>query len=347
MLPVIPFFFWISRMLCALLSRRDPDSWQHKYLVAEKELQILRRTLNQHGLAPRLIKSDRFFFASFRSVLNRISDALTIVKPKTVMAWYHDFLKLRWTHPSGRRGRKPIAQTIKNLILAIKKSNLFFGLTKIQGELAKLDIDLGRSTIQRVLHEHRRNRDLLPWGTWRAFLKVHWNSLFACDFFTVDGALGQCWYVFFLIELKSRQIVQWGVTANPTKIFVQQQLLSFTESRSGPIHLIHDHGPELMAVDYRGYRITGHPTCILSPNLNAYAERFVRFVRRECLDHFIILSQRHLKNLLREYIGYYNHRRPHQGLGNQIPSGRPPDAQGPIRSRPVLVGLFRDYYRSA
>ncbi len=102
-----------------------------------------------------------------------------------------------------------------------------------------------------------------------------------------------------------------------------------------------------MAVDYQSYGITDHPTCIASPNLNAYAERFVRSVRRECLDHFIVLCQRQLKNLMGEYIGYYNHRRPHQGLGNQIPSGRPPNSQGAIRSRPVLFGLYRDYFRSA
>jgi len=114
---------------------------------------------------------------------------------------------------------------------------------------------------------------------------------------------GKRWFVFFIEELKSRNIVQWG--------------------------------------------ITDHPTCIASPNLNAYAERFVRSVRRECLDHFIVLGRRHLKNLLQEYITYYNHRRPHHGLGNQIPSGRPPNPLGPIRSGPVLFGLFRDFYRSA
>jgi putative transposase len=188
--------------------------------------------------------------------------------------------------------------------LTIKKANLFFGLSRIQGELAKLDIDLGRTTIQRILLEHRSNGDLQPLGTWKQFLKAHWDSLFACDFFTVDGALGHRWYVFFMVELKSRRVVQWGTSQNPTITFLRQMWLAFTEKHSGPCHVIHDHGPELMHFPYQEYGVTGHPTCIASPNLNAYAERFVRSIRRECVDHFIFVGERQLRNVVRQYIDY-------------------------------------------
>jgi len=147
--------------------------------------------------------------------------------------------------------------------------------------------------------------------------------------------------------LKDRKVVQWGVTEHPTENFLQQMLLAFTECRSGPIHLIHDHGPELMSIDYRSYGITNHPTCIASPNLNAYAERFVGTVRRECLDRFIVFGQRQLRNLIKAYVEYYNTRRPHQGLGNRLPDGCSPAREGPIRHRGLCYGLVHDFYRGA
>jgi len=334
------FFFAIVRFL--FLSTGE---LYLRCLVLEKQLQIANRTLEQHNLRPRMSVFDRFQFSLFAPFRRSLVGAFILSRPDTLMRWYRHFLKLRWIFPRKKPGRKAITKTIRQLVLTIKKLNPWFGLSKIQGELAKNAIILGRTSIQRILHGFRRDGTLQPWGSWAGFLKAHWDSLFACDFLTVDTAFGKRFFVFFIQELKSRSIVQWGVTEFPTKSFIQQQIVAFKESRSGPVHLIHDHGPELMSFQYTAYGITNHPTCIASPNLNAYAERFVGTIRRECLDRFIIVGQRQLRNLVKAYVEYYNSRRPHQGIGNRLPDGSTPASEGAIRSRRVCFGLVHDFYR--
>jgi putative transposase len=126
--------------------------------------------------------------------------------------------------------------------------------------------------------------------------------------------------VFFMMRLSSRKIVQLGFTENPTKSVVHQQMQDFREKYPRQkVQLIHDNGPELCAVDYRPHRIKDIRTSIRAPNMNAYAERFVRSVRQEALDNFIIVSREQAKRIVREYVEYYNHQRPHQGIGNDIP----------------------------
>ncbi len=338
---IFSFFFGIVRNL--FLSK---GQLHLRCLVLEKQLQIAHRTLKQRGLRPQISVFDRFHFSLFAPFRKSLGRAFILFQPDTLLRWYRHFLRLRWLFPYRKPGRKAITKTIKSLVLTIKRLNPWFGLSKIQGELSKNGIDLGRTSIQRILHEFRRNGKLQPWGSWKTFLKAHWESLFACDFLTVDTAFGKRLFVFFIEELKSRSIVHWGVTDHPTTIFIQQQILSFQEKRSAPIHLIHDRGPELMAFRWDYYGITDHPTCVASPNLNAYAERFAGTLRRECLDRFLILGQRQLKNLIRAYVEYYNTRRPHQGIGNTIPSGSTPISEGTIRSRSLCFGLVHDFYRN-
>ena len=343
MLPAL--FSLVACLIMILFLPRDPDHWRLRCLVLEKQLQVLRRSLRHRQVRVRWRFSDRCFLAFLVPFLKKISAALVIIRPETVLQWHRKLLKRRWTFRH-RPGRKSIAPSVRELVLSIKTANRYFGLTKIQGELAKLGIILGRTTIQRILHGYRRTGDLQPWGTWKQFLKAHWDSLFACDFLTVDGALGQCWYVFFLVQLKTRKIVQWGVTDHPNRTFLRQQFLNLTETHLSGGHVIHDHGPELMGFPFAEYGFTGHPTCIASPNLNAYAERFVRSVRTECLDHFIVFTEKQLGTLMKQYVEHYNNRRPHQGIGNRIPSGCPPALDGVILSRPAVSGLVRDFYRS-
>jgi len=153
--------------------------------------------------------------------------------------------------------------------------------------------------------------------------------------------------VFFIEELKSRKIVLFRVTANPNRIFVQTQLDEFMYDRDGTeTHLIHDYSGELRCQDYSSFRITKVKIPAYAPNLNAFAERFVKSARWECFDHFIIFSQKQVHNLMKMYVHYYNHHRPHQSLGNAPPV--PSEiGKGKIKKESVLFGLYTRFYRDA
>ena len=166
------------------------------------------------------------------------------------------------------------------------------------------------------------------------------------DFFTVDTILNQRFYVFFIIRHETREIIQFGITMNPVKEFVRQQITDFTYDLKSSVYLIHDRTGEFW-LNYDDYGIDGIKTSVKAPNMNSIAERFIGSVRREILDHFIIISQNQLYTILKEYIEYYNTKRPHQGIDQRIPKGHNIENTGRIKSRPILFGLNYEYYRKA
>ncbi len=223
---------------------------------------------------------------------------------------------------------------------------MLWGVYRIQDEVHKINVSVSRETIRKVLTVYRLTGEIKPNLTWSKFLKAHWESLFACDFFTVDLFGFSRLYVFFIIELKSRRIVHWNITMNPSIQFLRNQFSLFTEFFTN-VYLIHDNSGELKWFPYDEYGITGVSTTPYSPNMNAYAERFVRSIRTECLDWMYVINQNQVRNIMREYIRYYNSYRPHQGIG------RIPDATviqqttGSIRKERLLFGLHHRYYRQA
>ena len=217
---------------------------------------------------------------------------------------------------------------------------------RIQDELRKINIDISRETIRKVLADYRANGEIKPNLSWATFLNAHWDSLFACDFFTVDMFGFSRLYVFFILELKSRKIVHWNITTNPNIQFLRNQFSYFSEIYPSSF-LIHDNSGELKWFPYSEYGIMGVATVPYSPNMNAYAERFVRSVRAECLDWMIVFNHKQLRNIIREYVKYYNTVRPHQGIGKVPDGGEKSDCMGRIRKEPVLFGLHHRYYREA
>jgi transposase InsO family protein len=155
------------------------------------------------------------------------------------------------------------------------------------------------------------------------------------------------WYVFFIIELKTRKIVQYGITTNPTIQFLRNQFSVFEYDFPGAT-LIHDNSGELRWFPYNQYNFKDVRIVPYSPDMNAYAERFVRSIRQECLDNFVIFTQGQLRRLVNNYIEYYNNYRPHQGLKG-IPNGPPEQSSktGTIKQKPLLFGLHNHYYREA
>jgi len=212
----------------------------------------------------------------------------------------------------------------------MKLGNRLWGSRRIANELKKVSIDVSHTAIGKLITSFYRDGTLKPTGSWGTFVKSHWDSLFACDFFTADvfGSLKR-FHVFFIIELATRKIAQYCCTDHPNIAFLRNQLSYFSE-RHPNARLIHDNSGELKHFPYAQYDIKGVATVPYAPNMNAYAERFVRNVREDCLDHFIIFNWRQLNNIVGQYVRYYNAQRPHMGLGGKVPAGQTPPPEGSV-----------------
>lgn len=231
-----------------------------------------------------------------------------------------------------------------------------WGNGKIAGELLKLGVEISDQTIANILKRYgipplpqRR-----PSLSWRHLMTHYQQRLIACDFFTVETLFLHTLYVFFFIELGTRRVHFAGCTAHPTGAWVTQQARQFVwtvnESKPPPHFLIHDRDSKFTsAFDavFASEHIKIIRTPVRAPNANAYAERWVRTVREECLDKLLILNEGHLRQVMRDYIGYYNQARPHQGIGQQTPVPQlTQNPVGAIHSRSVL-GIINDYYHNA
>ena len=238
----------------------------------------------------------------------------------------------------------PLA-TIK-LIWQLSTDNRLWGAERIRGELLKLGLSVSKRTIQKYLKQMPGHR---PHGqTWMTFVRNHAADIWACDFLQTYDIFFQTIFVFVIIELGSRRVVHVNVTRSPSDIWVAQQLRDATPFDKAPKYLIRDNDRKFghhfanVAAEIEVLR-----TPIRAPRANAFCERFIGSLRRECLDHVLILSDRQLRRVLKEYILYFNQDRPHQGIGQNIPiaSNSPPLVDGAIRVRPVLGGLHHTYFR--
>ena len=333
---------FLLRIICTLLkSKKELIIQLH---VHKKELEILKR-INQKKRI-RIKHYDRVIF----SILNKISnikEIISIVKPETVLFWQKQLIKHFWTYrTTNRGGRPPVEEDIKQLILSMKNDNLYWGYKKIQGELIKLGISLDQKTIRNILTDFRRKGKIKRSMTWMQFLRLQAHSIYAMDFFTIDTIINQRLYVYFILYHKTREIVQFAITTNPTREFVRQQLIEFEQKLDHVVYLIHDHAAQFN-LNYIEYGIRGIKTTVQAPNMNALAERVIGSVRRESLDYYLLINEKQIKRILNEYINYYNSKRPHQGIDQRIPNGYNSQLRGKVQKSPILSGLCYHYFRSA
>jgi putative transposase len=227
------------------------------------------------------------------------------------------------------------------------EENLRWGTERIRGELLKPGLRVSKSAIQKYIKEVRKSHPSSQ--NWATFLRNHASQIWACDFLQTYDIFFRTVFVFVIIELGSRRLVHFGVTRNPTDNWVAQQLREATPFGEGPRFLIRDnddkYGDSFARV---GAGIEVLKTPYRAPKANAICERFLGSLRRECLDHGLVLSERHLYRVVKDYKEYFNYARPHQGIEQYIPC-RPerPDAppvNGKLASRPVLSGLHHDYF---
>jgi putative transposase len=313
-------------------------------LFQQKQITCLKRSLCFRKKRIKVDPLSKRFICFLLSLFPILKKHLAIVQPETVLTWTRNLIKRFWTFPHRptTKGRPSTPQVVKDLILSMKNQNLFWGAKRIQGELLKLGITLHKKTISNILKGFRKQGKIKSSLTWSRFIKAHIDSLFATDFFTVDSIFNKRFYVFFIIHLKTRKITDLCLTTNPTRRFVRQRLIHFSEDKDTKSYLIHDRSPEFTQ-NYPLYNIKGVATPVRSPNMNAYAERFISSVRREALDNFIILNEKQLRTILLRYIHYYNSRRPHQGIRQKIPDGYVPQTKGTVVSVPMLSGLHHHY----
>ena len=239
------------------------------------------------------------------------------------------------------------------MIQRLARENQLWGAERIRGELLKLGANVARSTVQRYV---QRLRITGPGDqNWAAFLRNHAPQIWACDFVQTYDIVFRTIFVFVIIELGSRRVVHFNITRHPTDAWLAQQLREATPFGERPGYLIHDNdgkfGSKVAAVA-AATEIEVLHTPVEAPKANAICERFIGSLRRECLDHILILSKRHLYRVVKEYTNYFNHARPHQGIDQQIPctSFSMKDdlpMEGAIISHSVLGGLHHDYRRAA
>ena len=257
----------------------------------------------------------------------------------------------------GKGGRPPIDKELSDLIVRLAEENTRWGYGKIAGELQKLGYEVSISTVRNVLKAH----DILPapvrFGSigWKTLMTHYKDQLLACDFFTVETIRMKTLYVFMYIELATRRVYLAGVTEHPDGAWVAQQarnmvwLLDERETDTDLRCLIRDNDKKFTlsfdaVFESEGIKILRTP--YQAPNANSIAERWIRTARNECLDHILIWNEAHLRRTLNEFADYYNHARPHQGLGQQSPVPRtPPETEGVVTYRQVLGGIINDYYR--
>lgn len=283
-------------------------------------------------------------------------NSLLLFKPATVLQWHRELVKRKWTFQRCKVGRPRLDEELETLILRLAQENPSLGCKKLQGELGKLGYDVGISTVRDVLRRHHippaPDRDKTH-SNWKTFLDHYRTQMLACDFFTVETVLLQTVYVLFFIELSTRRVYLAGCTDQPNSAWVTQQarqILWQIQDRTPSIRfLIHDRDTKFTGTFGTVFAAEGIETVLTPyrvPNANAFAERWVRSVREECVDQLLILNQRHLQRVLWEYVDYFNTSRPHQGLNQQtpIPFARS-SARGPIVRRDVLGGILHDYQR--
>jgi transposase InsO family protein len=281
------------------------------------------------------------------------------VRPETLLRWHRELVRKKWTYRrTGHPGRPPVDADVRDLVVRVGRENPRWGYQRIRGELLKLGIRISATTVRTILL--RGGLDPAPrrgGPTWTEFLRSQAAGILATDFFTVETISLKTLYVLFFIELSTRRVYVAGVTANPDFAWVTQQArnLAIEERLSGVRFLLRDRdakysGPFDAVLRAEGVRIIRTP--IRAPRANAFAERFVRTVRRECLDHVLIYDRRHLERVLGAYVAHYVDERPPRGLGLAVPAGirlaQVPGATPTlVKRRDVLGGLIHEYRRAA
>jgi transposase InsO family protein len=275
---------------------------------------------------------------------------MVLVKPATIIQWHRSGFRRywRWRSRSRRPGRHHVDRAVRDLIRQISRANPLWGAPRIHGEIRKLGITVSQATVARCM----TRRPKAPSPSWRSFLRNHMDGIAAADMFVVATATFQLLYVLVVLGHDRRKIIHLGVTRHPTNDWLARQITEAFPWDSALHYLLRDrdaaYGPRFCQ-RIRAMSIEEVVTAPRSPWQNADVERVIGSIRRECLDHLIIFSERHLRRLLTSYVAYYHQSRTHLSLDKDCPAPRPiqPSEMGKIIALPQLGGLHHRYERRA
>jgi transposase InsO family protein len=310
--------------------------------VLRHQLIVLRRRL--HGRV-RLTNHDRWFLIQLYRWFPSILQVLTIIRPETLVRWHRAGFRCYWRWKARPLGGRPQIDTeLRALIRRMSVENPLWGAPRIHGELLKLGFEVAQSSVAKYMVKRRGP----PSQGWRTFLRNHAPDIAAMDLFVVPTIGFDLLYAFVIVRLDRRDLVWINVTANPTAEWVACQITEAFPWDEAPRYLIRDHDRIYGRVVTRRLRAMGirdKPTAPASPWQNGFAERLIGSIRRECVDHIIVLGEVHLRRILRSYAAYYNGIRTHRSLQKDAPVSRPVQRTGAINPHAILGGLHHQYVR--
>ena len=336
------------RDLCRLIGWMVVDLIRSRVML-EAEIWTLRQQINVlRRTAPKKLSFcavDRMIFVGLYRLFPKICGALAIVKPDTLVRWHRAGFRSYWRWKSRRRGGRPIVPVeIRRLIREMSIANPLWGAPRIHGELLKLGIDIGQTSVAKYMARRRGP----PSQGWKTFLNNHADGIAAMDLFVVPTISFRLLYGLLIMGHGRRQILWFGVTSHPTAEWMANQLTEACGWEQAPRYLIRDRDGvfgELFVRRLRSMGIRDRPTSPRSPWQNGFAERLIGSIRRECLDHVVVFGERHLRHILLSYMKYYNEVRTHLSLEKDTPVSRAVERTGHILCRPVLGGLHHQYIR--
>ena len=321
---------------------RSRASLLAEILVLRHQLNIQRRRLPTRQT---FSDTDRLIFAALYRFVPAVISALAIVKPATVIKWHRAGFKLYWRWKSRRRGGRPtVPLEIRQLICEMSIANPLWGAPRIHGELLKLGLDIGQTSVAKYMVRRR----VPPSQGWKTFLHNHADGIVAMDLFVVPTISFRLLYGLLIMGHGRRHILWFGVTAHPTAEWIANQITESCGWEQAPGYLIRDRDGaygEIFIRRLRSMGIRDRPTSPRSPWQNGYCERLIGSIRRDCLDHVVVFGERHLRYLLGSYANYYNQNRTHLSLNKDSPASRVIQTVGRILPLPILGGLHHQYVR--
>ena len=325
---------------------RSHESLRLEHLALRHQLAVYQQMIHR----PRLRPSDRVFWAWLSRLWAGWQHALAFVQPHTVITWQKKRFREDWrcVGQQGTPGRPPVAKDVRDLIRDMSQANPTWGSPRIVGELRKVGIEVAKSTVAR--YRLRPRKPSSP--TWKAFLKNHVNDLNAMDFFVVPTMTYKILFVLVILVHERRRVVHFNITEHPTAQWTAQQVVEAFPWDEAPKYLLRDRDRIYSDAFRRQVRNIGIEEVIIAPRSpwqNPYVERLIGSIRRELLDHVIVLNEQHLRDLLTAYVVYYHRFRTHLSLAMDCPEPRPislPD-RGRVIAVPEVGGLHHHYERRA
>jgi transposase InsO family protein len=334
-------------LLCFVLSVlaapfKSKSRLEAENAVLRHQLIVLRRKVQGRI---RLTNNDRWFLIQLYRWFPSILQVLAIIRPETLVRLHRAGFRIYWRWKSRSRGGRPqIEADLRELIRKMSIENPLWGAPRIHGELLKLGFEVAQSSVAKYMVK----RVGPPSHGWRTFLRNHVSDIAAMDLFVVPTIGFDLLYAFVIVRLSRRELLLINVTSHPTAEWIARQLTEAFPWNEAPRYLIRDRDRIYGAVVMRRLRAMGirdKPTAPASPWQNGFAERLIGSIRRECVDHFIVLGEAHLRRILRTYARYYNEIRTHRSLSKDAPTSHPVQRIGSINSHAILGGIHHHYVR--